>query len=199
MKTLNKIVSKCSGRIERGARKRFVSAVAWKYVIQHVRECYKALDVPNAIGKFYLNIDESTPVTTLPNHIQVHCGVRILGLEVNEQLHGQHAIYERNAALVFTQHVGGSVLILLYPFTSAAYSFDEDYLIFKKYSCATAISRDEVEKAFSAYVRYAQATSALSPTPFRDWLFRTRFRLNDLRYRLAQLGKLKELISLVKP
>lgn len=196
-KNLDKVVSKYAGRIERGYRLRFVSTVAWKNVIEHVRECFETLENSNAIGTFYLNIDSSTPVITLPNHIQIHCGLRILGFNANE--HSQDAIFERGAALVFTQHVNGSVLILLYPFKSTAYSFDEDYLIFKKYRCATSINRNEVEKAFSAYIRYAQATSALSPTPFRDWLFRTRFRLNDLRYKFFLLGKLKELISLAKP
>ncbi|EGM77310.1 hypothetical protein Rhein_2592 [Rheinheimera sp. A13L] len=197
---IEKALKKYSDRISRGKRKRYISAVAWLNVTQYVKRCFKTISESefDNVDRFYLNINRDYPIDVLPNHIQIHCGFRKLGAEYDTWEGIRNTISERGAALVFSQLVNGSVLILLYPYKSEIFEFPEQYLIFDRYTCAAEISEKDVEKAFVAFVRYMQATSAFSNTPFRDFVFRTRYRLRDWRYRFVLLGKLKEMISLLK-
>ncbi len=189
--------------IERGERTRFVSAVAWLNVIQYVEKCFAELqnhDI-HRINRYYLNIDRTFPVDTLPNHIQIHAGYRKLGMDKQMDSTGEKTtmMTEGKAAIVFTQHYSGRVMILLYPYKSESYEVNEKRLIYKTFDTATDISLEDVKKALAAFLRYSKATSCITQNTWSDFFFRFRFRLKDWTYRKTLWNRAKELIQLVKP
>ncbi|WP_337842555.1 hypothetical protein [Rheinheimera sp.] len=189
--------------IQRGQRTRFVSAVAWLNVIQYVEKCFAELQNHDIyrINRYYLTIDRTFPVTTLPNHIQIHAGHRKLGMDKQVDSNGEKTMVmaEGNAAIVFSQHYNGDVMILLYPYKSECYETNEKYLIYKTFDTATDISLKDVEKAFAAFLRYSKSTSCITQSTWSDYFFRLRFRLKDWTYRKTLWNRAKELIQLVKP
>lgn len=200
---IRKSANKYVKAMERGYRTRFISAVSWLNVIQHVEKCFAELQQHDIyqVNSYYLNIDRTFPVDTLPNHIQIHAGSRPLGMEKTIDSNGKKTtmMLEGNAGIVFTQHYSGRVMILLYPYKSECYGINEEYLIYKTFDTATDISFNDVEKAFAAFLRYSKATSCITKNTWADFFFRLRFRLNDWTYQKTVWNRAKDLIQLLKP
>lgn len=190
--------------LAKGKRDIFVSAAAWLNVIKYVEKYYlelKVQDITDTNG-YYMNVERVNPIHIPTNFIQIHARHCKLGSELIIDEHGKRkveSVFEGGAALVFSQHMNGTVLILLYPYSSKCYSMNENYLIFRKFNSAVNISERDVEKSFAAFLRYSQATSCLTRKSLGDQLFRWRYLINDWKLRWLLLGKIKDLVSVIKP
>ena len=84
-------------------------------------------------------------------------------MPIGNQLNNPNAIEaEDGAELVFSKSVDGTVLCIVYPCKSKQMRPIEDYVIYKIYKSANAITEKEIYKAIRFFFIYSRITSAAS-------------------------------------
>ena len=186
-------MSRLGRELKQGATRAYISAVAWKQLEEQVRQCFsviKGAESAGVFGNFYLNAQkhQNQPV----NHLQIHCGNRVVGYDENK------VICERGAGIVFSQHVSGSVLVLLYPYCSDVSKTNEQYIILARYSSATNISKALVVKSLKIFLRYSKATSVHGGFTSRDYIFRLKLQWKSVILKIIRGPIPKTVIDLFK-
>lgn len=131
--------------------------------------------------------------TNLMNYAQISSGTRILGFSHNLKSAKNKSIKlatESEAALCFHQLSDGRVNVYLYPYKSDLVRMDEDFIFLGINLEPNYLTNEIIQSFTEKFFRYCLATSAISTGSYSSYLYRTRLRLLDFRYKKIQKSKL---------
>lgn len=179
-----------------GRRRAYISRVAWleleQFITTAFNEIIDNIDEIDELGSLHFTTNRQYQpfngpnfnVFNITNQILIRVGSRLLNVSHAINIDGKpcaELLDESGATLSLSQDATGSVIVFISPYKSEAMSMDEENIILDRHSCASSISKKDIRRYLSKFLRYCAVTSVHGDLGWGGYSYRLWLKYNDFR------------------
>lgn len=197
-----------------GRRRSFYSRVNWIVAEETIRAAFTEIgehpETLQELGGLHLRTNRDSPSPfagrefyrplNILNHLQITAGWRLFGfghLQVGSNSEQQiETGAEGGAAIWFSQHANGSVVVGISPYNSKHMTMVEADFIIGHHRSSASLTSSVVDKHLKEFFRYCRVASATGDQNFMTHVYIVRLKLKDPRYRW---GVIKKVLKVIVP